>query len=129
MVAGLETQDKALLMVFRAHWRPLGSTLLALAALTSPGWAQNTPKPTFEDKVLPILKDRCFKCHAGAEPKNGLKLSSRREILAGGKSGPAIRINAAESSLLWIKIAGDAMPQGGPPLTAEEKGILRTWIN
>lgn len=116
-------------MVFRAHWRPLGSTLLALAALASPGWAQNTPKPTFEDKVLPILKDRCFKCHAGAEPKNGLKLSSRREILTGGKSGPAIRINAAESSLLWIKIAGDAMPQGGPPLTAEEKGILRTWIN
>jgi hypothetical protein len=104
--------------------------LLAIFALLATVARAETPaKPSFEDKVLPILKDRCFKCHAGAEPKNGLKLTSRREILTGGKSGPAIRINAAESSLLWIKIAGDSMPKGGPPLTAEEKGILRTWIN
>lgn len=101
--------------------------LLFLCALTAV--AADAKKPTFEESVLPILKDRCFKCHAGAEPKNGLRLTTRREILTGGKSGPAIRINAAESSLLWIKIAGNDMPQGGPPLTAEEKGILRTWIN
>ena len=85
---------------------------LALGLIHALAWvaaAQNAARPTFEEKVLPILKDRCFKCHAGAEPKNGLKLTSRREILGGGKSGPAIRINAAESSLLWIKIAGDAM--------------------
>jgi hypothetical protein len=111
------------------QFRVIGMALGALAALSPAAWAQNAAKPTFEDKVLPILKERCFKCHAGAEPKNGLKLTSRRDVLTGGKSGPAIRINAAESSLLWIKIAGNDMPQGGPALTAEEKGILRTWIN
>src|SRR3954452_411836 len=107
----------------------IGWAIGALLAVAPTAWADAPAKPTFEDKVLPILKERCFKCHAGAEPKNGLKLTSRREILAGGKSGAAIRINAAESSLLWIKIAGNDMPKGGPPLTAEEKGILRTWIN
>lgn len=92
------------------------------------------PKPsptkvTFEDHVLPIFKARCVKCHAGAEPAGALRLTSRREILRGGMSGPAMRLAAAESSLLWEKLAGNAMPEGGPPLSAEEKGLIRTWIN
>lgn len=86
-------------------------------------------KVSFEEQVLPILKARCVKCHAGAEPANGLRLTTRREILRGGQSGPAIRIAAAESSLLWEKLAGNEMPKGGPPLTAAEKGAIRSWIN
>lgn len=86
-------------------------------------------KITFEQDVLPILKVRCIKCHAGAEPEQGLRLTTTREILRGGKSGPAIRIAAAESSLLWEKLASNEMPKGGPALTAAEKGIIRSWIN
>ena len=86
-------------------------------------------KVTFEDHVLPILKVRCIKCHAGAEPENGLRLTTRRDVLRGGESGPAMRVAAAESSLLWEKLASNEMPQGGPPLSAEEKGVIRTWIN
>ena len=86
-------------------------------------------KITFDDHVLPILKARCVKCHAGAEPEQGLRLTSIRELLRGGMSGPAIRINAAESSLLWEKLASNAMPKGGPVLSAEEKGLIRAWIN
>ncbi len=88
-----------------------------------------TPKITFEEHVLPILKARCVKCHAGAEPAQGLRLTTRREILRGGKSGPAMRIAAAESSLLWEKLASNEMPKGGPALSAAEKGIIRSWIN
>ena len=40
-----------------------------------------------------------------------------------------MRIAAAESSLLWEKLASDEMPKGGPPLSAEEKGVIRAWIN
>jgi len=86
-------------------------------------------KITFEDHVLPVLKARCMKCHAGAEPAAGLRLTSRREILRGGESGSAMRIAAAESSLLWEKLASDEMPKGGPALTADEKGLIRAWIN
>jgi len=90
---------------------------------------QGKSKVTFEEHVLPILKVRCVKCHAGAEPAQGLRLTTRREILRGGKSGPAMRIAAAESSLLWEKLASNEMPQGGPALSAAEKGVIRTWIN
>ena len=106
--------------------------LVALPAIPLPA-ADPAPEPAarldFESRVLPILKARCFSCHAGAEPANGLKLTSRREILVGGKSGPAIRVAAAESSLIWEKLAGNQMPKDGPPLTTEEKGVIRAWIN
>jgi hypothetical protein len=90
---------------------------------------KDQPKITFEEHVLPIFKARCVKCHAGAEPAHDLRLTTRRDVLRGGKSGPALRIAAAESSLLWEKLASNAMPKGGPPLTAEEKGMIRAWIN
>ena len=87
------------------------------------------PKISFEEQVLPLFKAHCVQCHAGAEPKKGLRLTTRREILSGGRSGPAIRIAAAESSLLWEKLVSNEMPKDGPPLTADEKGIIRAWIN
>ena len=98
-------------------------------ALYSDEPATQKVKPTFEQAVLPILKSRCVKCHAGVEPAEELRLTTRREILKGGKSGPAIRIAAAESSLIWEKLASNEMPKGGPPLSAEEKGVIRSWIN
>ncbi len=84
---------------------------------------------TFEEHVLPIFKARCIRCHAGAEPAAELRLITRKDVYKGGKSGPAIRLNAAELSKLWVKLAANEMPEGGPPLSAEEKGIIRTWIN
>jgi hypothetical protein len=95
--------------------------------------AAEPPKPntkiTFETHVLPILRAKCVKCHAGAEPAQGLRLTTPREIVRGGESGPAMRIGAAESSLLWEKLASNQMPKDAPPLSAEEKGIIRSWIN
>ncbi len=99
------------------------------ARLAADDAKQGKTKVTFEEHVLPILKARCVKCHAGAEPAQGLRLTTRREILRGGKSGPAMRIAAAESSLLWEKLASNEMPKGGPALSAAEKGVIRTWIN
>jgi hypothetical protein len=110
---------------------PAALIVLCLSPGTGPA-ADPAPKEAqvlFESDVAPILKAHCWKCHAGAEPANGLRLTTRTELLRGGESGPAIRIKAAESSLLWEKIASDEMPAEGPPLTAEQKGILRTWIN
>ncbi|MEZ6031937.1 MAG: DUF1553 domain-containing protein [Planctomycetaceae bacterium] len=86
-------------------------------------------KITFEDHVLPIFKARCVKCHAGAEPAADLLLTTRRDLLRGGETGPAIRVAAAESSLLWEKLTSDEMPKGGPPLSTDEKGLIRAWIN
>ncbi len=39
----------------------------------------------FENNVVEILKANCLKCHAGAEPKGGLDLTSRGENRSGGR--------------------------------------------
>ena len=97
-------------------------------------WGQTSPpaaaaKVRFETDVLPLLKARCQTCHTGENPKGGLRLERRSDLLKGGDSGPAIRLAAAESSLLWEKLAANEMPREGAPLTAAEKGLLRQWIN
>jgi len=85
--------------------------------------------PVFEKDILPILTAKCSKCHFGKKPKGGLDLERRATIVRGGQSGPAIRISAAETSLLFEVVSSDRMPLQGPKLTKEEKGLFRTWIN
>lgn len=89
---------------------------------------EETTIPQFESEVYPILKKHCLACHSGATPKGELDLSLRSSILKGGKSGPAIRLASAETSLIWEKLAADKMPPTGDKLTSEEKGVIRTWI-
>jgi hypothetical protein len=83
----------------------------------------------FDKEILPILKSRCIGCHGGATPKAGLDLRTVTAILQGGKSGPAIRLDAAETSLLYEVASSGKMPPKGGALTGEEQGKIRVWIN
>ena len=83
----------------------------------------------FDKDILPILQARCISCHGGATPKAGLDLRTVTAILQGGKSGPAIRLDAAETSLLYEVASSGKMPPKGEPLTAAEQGKIRVWIN
>ena len=83
----------------------------------------------FESAVLPILQAHCLSCHQGEKAKAGLDLSRKGGIVLGGKSGPAIRVSAAESSLLFDVVSSGKMPLQGVKLTKEEIGVIRTWIN
>lgn len=98
---------------------------VSASAAAEPGQSELT----FEKDIMPIFRLKCLRCHAGVEPKAGLNLTQPSMLLTGGKSGPALRIAAAEFSLLYEKIAANEMPAAGPKLTAEEKGTIRTWIN
>ena len=46
----------------------------------------------FENKVRPVLAERCYNCHAASAEKikGGLRLDTRDELLKGGTTGPAI---------------------------------------
>ena len=85
-------------------------------------------KRTFEQHVLPIFRAKCVACHSGERPKAGLDLTSHRTVMLGGYAGPVVRRAAAESSLLWERIASGEMPPKDTKLTADEKGVIRHWI-
>ena len=88
----------------------------------------------YVNKVLPLLKDRCFSCHshAGKKSSGGLMLDSRSGLLAGGDSGAAIVPGKPTESLLIeaVKRTGLAMPPEGKgaPLNANEIALLEKWI-
>jgi len=84
----------------------------------------------FENHVRPILVKRCNECHAGGESEGGLSLRSRKAMLAGGDTGPAIVPGDPQESLLMQAVHYDDVYQMPPDskLPDEEIRILEEWI-
>jgi hypothetical protein len=77
-----------------------------------------------------VLERHCLRCHIGADPKGDLSLTTRRQAVEGGESGPALVPGSPDDSLLIQYVTGDEplMPKEGEPLDAEEVAALRAWI-
>lgn len=82
----------------------------------------------FDRQIAPLFAEHCLECHDPAIRKGGLDLSQRLAALAGSESGKAIIPGKAADSLLWESVASNEMPKARPPLSAEEKAILRKWL-
>src|SRR5712692_7807039 len=89
-------------------------------------------KIDFEKDVQPVLSQKCYSCHGEDAQQSGLRLDKRQNALRGGDYGPVIIPgNSAESKLIRRLVNGDGglqMPPTGP-LSDEEIGILRAWID
>ena len=105
-------------------------SFFALAALSLPLFAAETPGDFFESKVRPVLA-RCYGCHA-ENAVAGLRVDSREGLLRGGKSGPAIVVGAPDESAVVQAVKGIggrmAMPPAGNRLEAHEIEALSRWI-
>ena len=91
----------------------------------------------FKGTVRPLLAGRCMKCHGGVKREGRLSFSTRDDALATTQSGrPAIVPGKPMESELLRRITlaadsdpdGDRMPPRGERLSAQEVGILRSWI-
>jgi hypothetical protein len=94
-------------------------------------------KPGYTADIRPILDKHCAECHMpdmeGAK-KSGFQIDSYASIMKGTKFGPVIVPGDAESSTLYILVAGKAnpkinMPHGRESLSATEIDKIRLWIN
>ena len=83
----------------------------------------------FENRVRPLLVRHCIKCHGEKKAESGLRVVSRRSLLKGGDSGPAIVPGNAKASLLWQAIRHDGleMPPKGK-LNDKEIAAVEQWI-
>ena len=97
---------------------------VALAA--EPG----NPAEFFESSVRPLLVAKCYTCHTDVK-SGGLQLDTREHVLAGGKSGPAIKLGDPEGSLIVQAIrqthARLKMPPGGK-LAETEVDAVAKWV-
>jgi mono/diheme cytochrome c family protein len=83
----------------------------------------------YTNHVRPLLAARCERCHGPKRQSGGFRVDTVAALLWGGDSGPAIVAKNPKASLLLTRVLAGTMPRGGNPLTAEEVGILRRWIN
>lgn len=83
----------------------------------------------FENRVRPLLVNRCWKCHGEKQNKGGLRLNSRAAAIRGGDSGAAVKPNKPGASLLMdaVRYEGFDMPPDGR-LSDEEVKVLQRWI-
>ncbi|MCA9075594.1 MAG: PSD1 domain-containing protein [Planctomycetaceae bacterium] len=83
----------------------------------------------FATEVAPLLKEHCYKCHAGEKAKGGLRLTSRESLLKGGDSGAAVDLQDIDGSLLLqaVNYDGYEMPPSGK-LPDEQIALLRRWV-
>ncbi len=85
----------------------------------------------FQQHVLPILRDNCFRCH-DENAEGGLQLTSRAAVLAGGDSGdPAVVPHDLDASLLIARVRSDDEGEQMPPsggLTEAQVETLEQWV-
>ncbi|MBI3855560.1 MAG: PSD1 domain-containing protein [Planctomycetes bacterium] len=115
--------------------RALVAAALAVGIASPFGVSQEqAPAVDFRADLHPLLKARCFKCHAGTQLESGIRLDFRPELLGEtngrplvlpGRSGDSSLIKAVTGALGADKI----MPPSGKKLTAREIGLLRAWID
>ncbi len=85
----------------------------------------------FEQKIRPVLAERCFTCHSESKQMSGLRLDSRDALVKGGERGEAIQPGAPEESLLIRAISyenDDLKMPPNRPLSKEEKENFYQWI-
>lgn len=83
----------------------------------------------FERHVRPLLIRHCQECHGVKKQFAELRLDSRDALLKGGESGPAVKVNHPENSLLMRAVRRESLEM--PPekaLKPDEIEILSTWI-
>jgi len=108
--------------------------LLLLAVGTGSGWlAAADDEEFFTERVLPILRSRCFDCHSHeGDVSGGLALDVRAGWQLGGKSGPAVVPGKPDQSLLVAAVrharSGLEMPPGEAMLPAAEIATLVEWV-
>ena len=95
---------------------------------------------TYARDIQPIFETACVKCHGAEKPKARLRMDTLEGVLKGTKQGKIIVLGDSAKSLLVKSVAHltqdreSWMPPlrnkaGIKPLTAEQIGLVRAWID
>lgn len=103
--------------------------LLAIAVLltAAPVGAEEPVARHFQMRILPLLKNRCVRCHGPLKQESELNLASANALARGGQGGPVVVPRDLGVSRLWQVVEADEMPPD-EPLTPDEKELLKQWI-
>lgn len=81
---------------------------------------------TFSETVFPIIQNRCYGCHSGANPSGGISLTNHSQVadagaISTGNSGSLL------GSITWTS-GNIPMPKNGAQLSECKIAQIRKWI-
>lgn len=88
----------------------------------------------YQDKIIPILKTKCYNCHSASKKKGGLRLDSEDFIKKGGKNGRIVSVGNPNKSTLFTHLIlpedddKHMPPKGKTQLTRNEISTIYSWI-
>ena len=79
--------------------------VIALSLLGAPGEAGRDPISFFEEKIRPVLAERCYQCHSAEAARAGLlmgklQLDTREGVQRGGSRGSVVVAGRPDQSML-----------------------------
>lgn len=111
----------------------LSVALIVSSEVTS--LADDAQQVDFVKQIQPILRAKCYECHAADSQEAGLRLDHKQAALAGGDNGEVILAGKSVESPLFQSVLGEdeeklMPPDGeGEPLTPNEVALIRAWID
>ncbi len=88
-------------------------------------------KITYDDNVLPLLKEKCVGCHNQDKKRGGVVLNNFTKVMEGGSSGVIVKPGDPDNSPLLLSMAHKRepfMPPSSPVLPNETVALVRQWI-
>ncbi len=87
----------------------------------------------FVQDIQPIFSKHCYQCHGPHKQEAAFRLDHKPTAIKGGDFGIAFVSGRADESRLMHAVLGTnpkmRMPRKGEPLTADEIGKLKAWID
>ena len=104
--------------------------LLAIVAMWS---GQIAAAASFDERIRPLLIERCGDCHGPDTQESGLRLDVKHRAMKGGDFGPVILPGRAAASEVVRRVtstdAKKRMPPDGERLSADEVELITRWID
>src|SRR5688572_28788285 len=119
-------------------WAPIFiGGMMAVSAMAAEIDLSKLPPPAtrpvdFAKDVQPIFAESCFGCHGPKRQEAGLRFDIKADALKGSENSPVIVPGKSADSLIIHAVSrlGELkMPKKGEPLSTEQVGILRAWID
>jgi mono/diheme cytochrome c family protein len=109
-----------MLLAFLAGW---ASVSLADSDESNADESNAAWEKQYLGRVLPILRQRCIKCHAGEDADGAFNLD---------KFAKATHVN--EKSEVWEEVGkrlrrGEMPPEGSPRLSVKQRAVMHRWID
>ena len=104
----------------------------AFALLVAASPASADPKnPTYDQDVLPVLRQHCVGCHGTDKQRGGLNVATFAAAMQGGSSGAVVTPGDPDKSRLYTLAAHKEEPKMPPKadkIPDAQLDVIRLWI-